>query len=124
MRKWLARLPHPFERDDRAAGIRYELSMLQAEFALTRIFGRPVQKRVFLEETIRENLDLGRPDHAQLIFDQSILRRTKTRSRLRVVTKGVVPSLLEDYKQYLKGGRAVRTETVVNDTYDFGVNRS
>ena len=83
---------------------------------------------MFLEETIRENLDLGRPDRAQLIFDRRILRRTPTRSRLRVVTNGVVPSLLVDYKhshvkQYLKGGRALRTETVVNDTYDFGVNR-
>ena len=128
LRKWLRRLPHPFTRDDRAAGIRYEVSMLQAEFALTQVFDRPAQGRVFFEETIRENLDLGRPDRAQLIFDRRILRRTPTRSRLRVVTNGVVPSLLVDYKhshvkQYLKGGRALRTETVVNDTYDFGVGR-
>ena len=46
LRKWLKRLPHPFGRDDRAAGIRYELSMLQAEFALTQVFDRPVQGRV------------------------------------------------------------------------------
>ena len=128
LRKWLKRLPHPFTRDDRAAGIRYEVSMLQAEFALTQAFDRPAQGRVFFEETIRENLDLGRPDRAQLIFDRRITRRTPTRSRLRVVTNGVVPSLLVDYKhshvkQYLKGGRALRTETVVNDTYDFGVKR-
>ena len=128
LRKWLARLPHPFTRDDRAAGIRYEVSMLQAEFALTRVFDRPAQGRVFFEETIRENLDLGRPDRAQPIFDRRVTRRTPTRSRLRVVTNGVVPSLLVDYKhshvkQYLKGGRALRTETVVNDTYDFGVGR-
>ena len=128
LRKWLKRLPHPFTRDDRAAGIRYGVSMLQAEFALTQVFDRPAQGRVFFEETIRENLDLGRPDRAQLIFDRRITRRTPTRSRLRVVTNGVVPSLLVDYKhshvkQYLKGGRALRTETVVNDTYDFGVNR-
>jgi hypothetical protein len=35
-RKWLARLPHPFRADDEAAGYRYELSILQAEFSLTR----------------------------------------------------------------------------------------
>ena len=42
-----------------------------------------------------------------------------------MVTDGVVPSLLVDrnIKQYYKGGRALRTETVVNDTYDFGVGR-
>ena len=141
LRKWLRRLPHPFTRDDRAAGIRYEISILQAEFALTQVFDRPVQGRVFFEEVIRENLDLGRPDRAQLIFDRRIDRRTRTRNRLRVVTNGVVPSLLVDYKHshirsrraasgaYYKGGRALRTETVVNDVPSegrastFGVKR-
>jgi hypothetical protein len=33
-RKWFARLPHPFTRADRAAGFRYRLSILQAEFSL------------------------------------------------------------------------------------------
>ena len=98
LRKWLKRLPHPFTRDDRAAGIRYEISILQAEFALTQVFDRPVQDRVFFEEVIRENLDLGRPDRAELIFGRRIDRRTRTRNRLRVVTNGVVPSLLVDYK--------------------------
>ncbi|WP_322754405.1 hypothetical protein [Frankia sp. Cas3] len=32
LRKWLARLPHPFTAADRAAGYRYDLSVLQAEF--------------------------------------------------------------------------------------------
>ena len=128
LRKWLKRLPHPFTRDDRAAGIRYEVSVLQAEFALTQVLDRPVQGRVFFEETIRENLDLGRPDRVQMIFDRRVTRRTPSRYRTRVVTDGVVPSLLVDYKhshikQYYKGGRALRTETVVNDTYDFGVGR-
>jgi hypothetical protein len=36
LRKWLARLPHPFDRRDRAAGYRYQASILQAEFALTQ----------------------------------------------------------------------------------------
>src|SRR6516165_8557081 len=31
LRKWLARLPHPFTRQDRAAGFRYGVSILQAE---------------------------------------------------------------------------------------------
>ena len=45
--------------------------MLQAEFALTQVFDRPVQGRVFFEEVMRENLDLGRPDHVQLILRQT-----------------------------------------------------
>ena len=102
------------------------------EFALTQVLDRPVQGRVFFGEVIRENLDLGRPDRVQLIFDRRISRRTPTRNRLRVVTDGVAPSLLVDYKHshirsrraasgaYLKHGRALRTETVVNDTLSEG----
>jgi hypothetical protein len=34
-RKWLRRIPHPFAPAHRAAGYRYQLSILQAEFSLT-----------------------------------------------------------------------------------------
>ena len=128
VRKWLARLPHPFTAADRAAGVRHDVSVLQAEFALTQVFDRPVQGRVFFEEVLRENLDLGRPDHVQLIFDRRVSRRTPTRYRTRVITDGVTPSLHVDYKhsrvkQYYKEGVALRTETVINNTYDFDVGR-
>ncbi len=53
MRKWLRRLPHPFSAADRAAGYRYELSILQAEFALTQMLDKPVAGRVFFEQVIR-----------------------------------------------------------------------
>src|SRR5262249_25900654 len=62
LRRWLARVPHPFTARDRRAGYRYEVSILQAEFSLTQVLDRPVTGRVFFEEVIRENLDLGRPD--------------------------------------------------------------
>jgi len=128
IRKWFARLPHPFPASDRKAGYRYEISILQAEFSLTQVLDRPLTGRVFFEEIIRENLDLGRPDQVQLIFDRRILSNTKARFRTRVITEGVVPSLHVDFKrskikQYHKEGRALRTETVVNDTYDFGIGR-
>ena len=128
LRKWLARLPHPFEPADRQQGIRYDVSILQAEFARTDVFDRPAQGRVFFEEVLREHLDMGRPDHVQLIFDRRVTRRTPSRYRTRVITEGVTPSLHVDYKhsrikQYHKEGRALRTETVINDTYDFDVGR-
>ena len=128
LRKWLARLPHPFAARDRRQGIRYDVSILQAEFALTQVFDRPAQGRVFFEQVVRENLDMGRPDHVQLIFDRRVSRRTPSRYRTRVITDGVTPSLPVDYKysrikQYHKEGRALRTETVINDTYDFDVGR-
>jgi hypothetical protein len=37
LRKWLARLPHPFTTRDRKAGYRYDVSILQAEFSLTQV---------------------------------------------------------------------------------------
>ena len=98
LRKWLARLPHPFSANDREQGIRYDISMLQAEFARTEVFYRPVAGRVFFEEVMRENLDMGRPDHVQLIFNRRVNRRTPTRYRTRVITDGVIPSLHVDYK--------------------------
>ena len=128
-RKWLRRLPHPFAAAHRAAGYRYQLSILQAEFALTQVLDRPLTGRCFFEEVIRENLDLGRPDQIQLIFDRRVTRRTPGRFRTRVLTEGVVPSLHVQYKkskvkQYHKEGQALRTETTINDTYDFEIGRA
>lgn len=91
LRKWLRQLPHPFTVADRKAGYRYAISILQTEFALTQVLDRPVHGRMFFEEVIRENLDLGRPDEVQLIFDRKIRRTTPGRFRTRVVTEGVTP---------------------------------
>jgi hypothetical protein len=128
LRKWLRKLPHPFTPADRKAGYRYEISILQAEFSLTQVLDRPVTGRVFFEEVIRENLDIGRPSQVQLIFNRKVSKRTPGRFRTRVITDGIVPSLHIDYKntrvkQYHKQGRALRTETTINDTRDFGVGK-
>lgn len=129
LRKWLRLLPHPYTAADRKAGYRYQLSILQAEFSLTQVLDRPTTGRVFFEEVIRENLDLGRPSQVQLIFDRRVNRRTPGKFRTRVITEGVVPSLHVDYKssrikQYHKEGRALRTETTINNTRDFGIGKS
>jgi hypothetical protein len=128
MRKWLRRLPHPFPARDRAAGYRYQLSILQAEFSLTQVLDQPVTGRIFFEEVIRENLDIGRPSQVSLVFDRKVNRRTPGPFRTRVITDGVVPSLHVDYKktrikQYHKEGQALRTETTINDTRDFAIGR-
>src|SRR5713226_8371523 len=129
VRKWFRRLPHPFTAAHRVAGYRYHLSILQAEFALTQVLDRPLTGRCFFEEVIRENLDIGRPDQMQLIFNRRVTRRTPGRFRARVLTEGVVPSLHVQYKrskvkQYHKEGQALRTETTINDTYDFAIGRA
>ena len=128
LRKWLRLLPHPYSAADRKAGYRYQVSIRQAEFSLTQVLDRPVTGRVFFEEVIRENLDIGRPSQVQLIFDRRVSKKTSGRFRTRVITDGVVPSLHVDYKstrikQYHKEGRALRTETTVNNTRDFGIGK-
>jgi hypothetical protein len=132
LRKWLARLPHPFTAADRAAGYRYELSVLQAEFSLTQMLDKPVSGRMFFEQIIRDNLDIGRPDQVALVFDRKLIRRGRRPTpgpfRTRVITEGVTPSLHVDYKhtrikQYHKEGRALRTETTINDTTDFEIGK-
>jgi hypothetical protein len=132
LRKWLAILPHPFTPDDQAAGYRYELSVLQAEFSLTQMLDRPLSGRIFFEQALHDNLDAGRPDRVSLVFDKRIVTRgpraTPGTFRTRVITGGVTPSLHIDYKnskikQYHKLGKALRTETTVNDTRDFGLSK-
>ena len=118
LRKWLRLLPHPFTGADRKAGYRYAISILQAEFSTTQVLDRPVHGRIFFEEVIRENLD--RPEE--------IPRAPRARFRTRVVTHGVTPSLNVYYKnarikQYHKENRALRTETTINNTYDFGIGK-
>src|SRR4051812_8025591 len=132
LHKWLAILPAAFTDADRAAGYRYELSILQAEFSLTQVLDRPITGRVFFEQVIRDNLDAGRPDQVSLIFDRRVIhgrrRSTPGSFRTRVITDGVTPSLHIDYKhtkikQYHKEGRALRTETTINDTGDFTIGK-
>jgi hypothetical protein len=128
VRKWLARLPQPFTAAERAVGYDYEISILQAEFALTQVLDRPVTGRLFFETAIRENLDLGRPEQVQLIFERRVTQRTPSRFRTRIITEGVTPALHIDYKhsrlkQYHKEGRALRTETTINNTRDFYIGK-
>jgi len=63
---------------------------------------RPVSGRIFFEQVIRDNLDIGRPDQVGLVFDRRVITRgprpTPGRFRTRVITTGVIPSLHVDYK--------------------------
>jgi hypothetical protein len=131
-RKWPAILANPYSPGDQAAGYRYDISVLQAEFSLTQVLDRPVSGRIFFDQVIRGNLDIGRPGQVGLIFDRKIVRKgpraTPGRFRTRVITDGVTPSLHVDYKnskirQYHKLGKAIRTETTINDTRDFGIGK-
>ena len=69
------------------------------EVSLTQICDRPLRGREFFEEVIRDNLDLGRPDRVQLIFDRVVTKKTPGEFRTRVIQDGVHPSLHINYKK-------------------------
>jgi hypothetical protein len=78
---------------------------------------RPVSGRIFFEQALHDNLDIGRPNQIGLVFDRRIIgkgpHRTLSRFRTRVITDGVVPSLHVGYKnvkikQYHKDGAVQR----------------
>jgi len=126
--RWLAVVPLPLGPRDRAAGFGYQVSILQLEVSRTQVFDRPLRGREFFEEVIRDHLDLGRPSRVQLLFDRKIVKTTPGKFATRIITDGVIPSLHIQYKrcdvkQYFKEGRALRTETTINDAHDFGLKR-
>lgn len=126
--RWQTRLPSPFTRRDLRRGFVYDLAFRQIEFSDTLVFDRPQSGRAFFEGVIRDHLDLGRPDEVALLFDRKVTRATPGAFRTKVLTKGVDPQITIFYKssrlkQYFKEGRALRTETVICNTRDFGVGR-
>lgn len=128
LRKWLSRIPLPLRAEDRKAGYDWDLSLWQVEVSLTQVFDRPLRGREFFEEIIRDNLDLGRPDRIQLVFDRVVTKKTPGMFRTRVIQEGVHPSLHVEYKnfdlkQYFKEGRACRTEGTFRNPKDFGINK-
>jgi hypothetical protein len=126
--RWQRQLPSPLTRDDLRTGYVYELAFRQFEVSDTRVFDRPAAGRAFFEQLIRDHLDVGRPESVALIFNRKVTSKTPGTFRTRVITTGVDPQVSCYYKssrvkQYFKEHRALRTETVICDTRDFGIGR-
>ena len=130
--RWLHRLPMPLSDYDEACGYWWELSMRQIEVSRTIVFDAPRRARGFFEALIADNLDIGRPASVQIIFGRRIQRNTQgvfrtaiDRPVLGPDTGGVVVNVFYKHsriKQYLKDGRAMRIETVINAPRDLGCN--
>ena len=65
--RWMSRLPLPLTPADRADGYWWELSMRQVEVSRTLVFDGPPGSGV-LRGAGRDNLDLGRPEHVEILF--------------------------------------------------------
>jgi hypothetical protein len=130
--RWLHRLPLPLTGHDEAAGYWWELSMRQVEVSRTIVFDAPRRARAFFEALIADNLDIGRPASVEIIFGRRIRRDTQGVFRTAVDrpvlgpdTGQVILNVFYKHsriKQYLKDGRAMRIETVINAPRDLGCN--
>src|SRR5258705_505620 len=104
--------------------------MRQVETWRMLVFDPPRHARGFFEALVTDNLDIGRPELIELVF-----RRGQRRGRpaagqfkTKVVSYATDVNVNAFYrhsriKQYLKDGRALRIETVINDPDDLGCHR-
>lgn len=121
-------IPTPLGAADRAAGYWWEPSMRQIEVSRTIVFDAPRRARAFFESVVQDNLGLGRPDEIEILFGRQVRKNTPGTFKTKVVTRGVDVAVNVFYrhsriKQYLKEGRALRIETVVNSPTDLGCQR-
>ena len=77
---------------------------------------------MFFEALVADNLDIGRPELIELIFKRGQRRGRPAAGefKTKIVTYGTEVNVNAFYrhsriKQYLKDGRALRIETVIND---------
>jgi len=131
--RWVSRIPLPLTPADRAAGYWWELSLRRVEVSRTLVFDAPRQARAFFEALVADNLDLGRPESVEILFKRDP-RGRKPKDQAGGVFKttidrnnqGVTINAFWRHsrvKQYLKDGRALRVETVVNSPDDLGCLR-
>jgi hypothetical protein len=125
--RWIEQIPTPLTGEDRAAGYWWELSMRQVEVSRTLVFDAPRRARSFFEALVAGNIAIGRPEEISLVFARQPRGKTD-RFASRIVSRGTEVRIEFTYKhsrvkQYLKGGRALRVETVINSPPDLGINR-
>jgi hypothetical protein len=100
--------------------------MRQVEVSRTIVFDDPRRARSFFEALVADNVGVGRPEQVAILFARQVRTTTKEPFRTRVFCPGAQVKMDFAYKhsrvkQYLKQGRALRIETVINKPYDIGV---
>jgi hypothetical protein len=124
--RWITAIPTPLTDIDRAGGYWWELSMRQVEVSRTLVFDDPRRARAFFEALVADNVGIGRPHEMAMVFARPLRRPTKHPYRTRVFGPGTDVHIDFSYKhsrvkQYLKEGRALRIETVINKPSDIDV---
>ena len=124
--RWIQNIPTPFTSADRDAGYWWELSMRQVEVSRTLVFDDPRRARSFFEALVADNIAIGRPEQIAMVFARQVRKTTKGPFQTRVFDRGIDVKIDFRYKhsrikQYLKDGRALRVEAVINKPSDLGI---
>ena len=124
--RWISRVPTPFTEADSQAGYWWELSMRQVEVSRTLVFDDPRRARGCFESLVADNVGIGRPEQVSMVFARQVRKTTKEPFRARIFSPGTEVKMDFSYKhsrvkQYLKEGRALRIETVVNKPWDLTI---
>ena len=126
---WMNRIPLPLTDADRDHGCWWQLSMRQIEVSRTLVFDDPRRVRALFEELLAGNMNLGRPEHAEIIFAARVTRKTPGTFSTRLLNRSDQVTLNLSFRHsrikiYLKEDRALRIESVINDPGDLGCKRS
>jgi hypothetical protein len=96
------------------------------EVSRTLVLDTPRRARAFFEALVADNIGIGRPTVVSILFARRVQRNTQSIFRTRVFTAGSQVRIDFAYKHcrvklYLKEGRALRIETVVNDADELDI---
>ena len=101
--------------------------MRQVEVSRTIVFDDPRRARGFFEALVSDNIGIGRPEEIRAVFVPTKRgSRTSRPTQTRVFSPGTEVKMDFSFKhsrvkQYLKEGRALRIETVINKPSDIGI---
>jgi hypothetical protein len=127
---WTARLAPRFSPEEQAAlGLRYRYSVVQVELATDVLFRRTAPLKALFRRATELGVLLGGADHTAHLFGRRITRRHSGQLQTVLDRRQEGHPVLRSYyhtsfvKQYEKGDRLRRTETVLNDTHHLGIGR-
>ena len=102
--------------------------MRQVEVSRTLVLDDPRRARSFFEALVADNIGIGRPEQVSMVFARQLSRPTRHPNQTRAVSTSTEVRIDFRYKhsrvkQYLKDGRALRIETIINRPDDLDMKR-
>ncbi len=124
--RWIRKIPTPSPAPTVRPGPGGSCPCARSSASRTIVVDDPRRARGFFAALVADNVGVGRPEQVAVLFARQVRTTTKEPFRTRVFGPGTEVKMDLAYKhsrvkQYLKQGRALRIETVINKPYDIGV---